>query len=137
MNSLCCLCKGKGHHVRPPDDEWTRTDDDGKQTRPVEWDPSCPLAAVEYVFQHQHMEDVPKRCYPQFLEKSSAGPARLGGKNIGLPSQAAVDFMEVQGLPKFDTNAGRKALARWCKKLNVPYKLSVHIHGDLQGMNLI
>ena len=111
--------------------------DDGKQTRPVQFDPCCPLAAVEFVFQFQHMEDVPKRLYPRFLEKSSGGPARLGDRNIGSPSQAAVDFMVVQGLPKFDTNSGRKALARWCKKLNVPYPLSVHIHGDLQGLSKV
>ena len=106
--------------------------DDGTHSRPITWDPSCPLAAVEYIFQHQLEEDEPKRCYPAYIAKSTAGEARLGVKSIAKPSQAAVDFMEAQGLPRFDTNSGRKGLARWCKHLNVPYELSVHIHGDLE-----
>ena len=107
--------------------------EDGKMTRKLKWDPSCPLAALEFVFQNQLEEDQPKRCYPAFIEKSSSGPARLGARNIGDPSQAAVDFMRSQGLPRFDTNSGRQSLARWCKKLNVPYELSVHLHGDLHA----
>ena len=83
------------------------------------------------MFQYQQDEDVRKRCYPNFIPKSKKGKARYGEKTIGDPSKAAVQFMQAQGLPKFDTNSGRKALARWCKKLNVPYELSVHIHGDL------
>ena len=105
--------------------------DDGTHSRALTWDPSCPLAALEYVFQHQHEEDVPKRCYPLYHRQTTTGGARLGVKNINSPSEAAVKFMEIQGLPRFDTNSGRKALARWCKFLNVPYELSVHIHGDL------
>ena len=125
------MCKDQGCHVRPPEHEWSYMTKDGTHSRDLEWDPSCPLAALEYVWQHQHEEDVPKRCYPAYLPKRTTGPARLAVKNISLPSQAAVDFMQVQGLPLFDTNSGRKALARWCKHLNVPYELSVHIHGDL------
>lgn len=107
-------------------------DKNGNPTRPLEWDPSCPLASLEYVWQHQHQEDRYKRCYPQFLARTKRANARLGEQNIGSPSRAAVEFMQAQGLPKFDTNSGRKALARYCKKLNIPYELSVHIHGDLQ-----
>ena len=75
----------------------------------------------------------PLRCYPKFLKKSKRQRARYGVKNLAFPDKAAVEFMQNQGLPRFDTNSGRKALARWCKFLNVPYQLSVHIHGDLQS----
>ena len=50
----------------------------------------------------------------------------------GTPSKHAVDWMMSQGLPRFDTNSGRKALAKWCKMLHIPYRQSVHIHGDVQ-----
>ena len=121
-----CMCQGD-KHIRPGEYE---LDSDGNPDI-LSWDPRCPVATTEFVFQNQHEEDVPKRCYPNTLAKSTAGEVRYGQKSIADPSEAAVNFMEAQGLPKFDTNSGRKALARWCKKLSVPYELSVHIHGDL------
>jgi hypothetical protein len=120
------MCQGD-KHIRPGEYE---LDSDGNPDV-LSWDPRCPVATTEFVFQNQHEEDVPKRCYPNTLAKSTAGEVRYGQKSIADPSEAAVNFMEAQGLPKFDTNSGRKALARWCKKLSVPYELSVHIHGDL------
>ena len=121
------MCQGE-KHVRPGE-EYT-LDSDGNPDI-LSWDPRCPVATVEFVFQNQLEEDQPKRCYPNTLEKSTLGEVRYGQKSIADPSEAAVEFMQVQGLPKFDTNSGRKALARWCKLLTVPYELSVHIHGDL------
>ena len=122
-----CMCQGE-KHVRPGE-EYT-LDSDGNPDI-LSWDPRCPVATVEFVFQNQLEEDQPKRCYPNTLEKSTLGEVRYGQKSIADPSEAAVEFMQVQGLPQFDTNSGRKALARWCKLLTVPYELSVHIHGDL------
>ena len=126
--------KRQRKHIRPGKDDWACVDADGYPTKPLKWDPRCPLASLEYIFSQQLDEDVPKRCYPAFNPKRKRSDAHLGSKNIGSPSKAAVEFMQVQGLPKFDTNSGRKALARWCKHLNVPYRLSVHIHGDLQRL---
>ena len=121
-------------HIRPGKDDWSYVDDAGYPTKRLKWDPRCPLACIEYLNSLQMEEDVPKRCYPAFNPKRKRSDAGLSIKNIGSPSKAAVEFMQIQGLPKFDTNSGRKALARWCKHLNVPYRLSVHIHGDLQRM---
>ena len=124
-----CLCQGD-KHVRPTEEAY-KLDENGNPDV-LSWDPRCPVATVEFIFQNQLAEDEPKRCYPNTLEKNKAGQGvRYGEKSIAYPAKAAVEFMEVQGLPKFDTNSGRKALARWCKKLSVPYELSVHIHGDL------
>ena len=122
-----CMCQGD-KHVRPGDEY--ELDKDGNPDV-LTWDPRCPVATVEFIFQNQLEEDEPKRCYPNTLATSTAGEVRYGQKSIADPSEAAVEFMEMQGLAKFDTNSGRKALARWCKHLSVPYELSVHIHGDL------
>ena len=122
-----CMCEGD-KHVRPGEEY--ELDEDGNPDH-LTWDPRCPVATMEFVFQNQLEEDEPKRCYPNTVPKSTAGDVRYGAKSIADPSEAAVEFMQVQGLPKFDTNSGRKALARWCKYLSVPYELSVHIHGDL------
>ena len=47
----------------------------------------------------------------------------------------AIAWMVSQGAcleeNQYDTNSGRKSLARWCEALNVPYPESFHIHGDL------
>jgi len=95
------------------------------------FDPVCPIACQEVVWQCQPEEDVPKRNYPNFLPRTKFHEARLGALNIGDPAQAAVEWLKVQGAGEFDHNAGRKSLAGWCHFLDVPYKLSVHIHGDL------
>ena len=47
----------------------------------------------------------------------------------------AIDWMVAQGACTeencYDTNSGRKSLALWCEKLNIPYPESFHLHGDL------
>ena len=128
-----CLCKGKKHR-RPRKDAWSFIDDDGNPSLGVEhlgFDPVCPLACTEMVWQCELAEDQPKRNYPNFLPRSKKYPARLGVLNVGDPAQAAVEWLINQGVGEFDHNAGRKFLAHWCHFLDVEYGLSVHIHGDL------
>ena len=44
-----------------------------------------------------------------------------------------MEWFKMQGLSgEYDTNAGRKSLARWLEKLQVPYEDAVEIHGDLE-----
>ena len=47
----------------------------------------------------------------------------------------AIDWMVSQGAcseeHRYDTNSGRKSLARWCEAIRVPYPESFHVHGDL------
>ena len=128
-----CLCKGK-KHKRPKKNAWSFIDEDGNPSLGVEqlgFDPVCPLACTEMVWQCEHEEDQPKRNYPNFLPRTKKYEARLGALNVGDPAQAALEWLKCQGAGEFDHNAGRKALAHWCHYLDVPYKLSVHLHGDL------
>jgi hypothetical protein len=127
-----CVCKGK-QHVRPCEDAWSYIDDDGNPTRKINWDPSCIMASIEFVQQLQHDEDMPPRCYPNVVERTARRAQRLGDRNVAFPCNAALDWMECQGLPRFDPHSGRKGLGRWCKKLEVIYKISnvIHLHGDL------
>ena len=72
------------------------------------------------------------RIYPKWTK---AGV--FGKKNVGDVSQLANEWLKHQGQTTekgelFDHNSGRKSLARWLEHLNVPYRESVHIHGDLE-----
>ena len=95
----------------------------------LSWDPICPLANQEVIWQFQDEED--RRSYPNFIPRSKYRKARLGALNVGDVAKAAIEWLKHQGVGEFDHNSGRKALARWCKQLNVGYPQSVHIHGDL------
>ena len=128
-----CMCRTKRHR-RPGKNAWSAIDDDGNPTRPLDFDERCPLAALEMVWQCQLEEDQPKRDYPNWVLRSTKSPAWFGARNIGDPTQAALDWMEAQGLETFDHNSGRKALAGYCNLLSIPYGLSVHIHGDLHDV---
>ena len=124
------MCKGK-KHCRPVKNAWSYIDNVGNPTKDLGFDERCPLAAIEMIWQCQLEEDEPKRDYPNWVKKSSKSPGWFGPLNIGDPTLAGLKWMESQGLDMYDHNSGRKALAGWCKKLSVPYTLSVHLHGDL------
>ena len=69
------MCKDTKKHVKPPEDEWAYIDEHGYSNRPegkLSWDPSCPVAAVEFLFQVQTEEDVPKS-FNQMLSPGSFG----------------------------------------------------------------
>ena len=128
-----CMCPGN-RHVRPPPDFHAEIDADGDpKCKKIVWCSTCPLAAVEIIWQLQLEEDESKRCYPKWLPKSMKRAGRLGRSNEHDIAKLANRWMhEAQGLPiYYDHNAGRKSLARWCGHLLVPYCESVHIHGDL------
>jgi hypothetical protein len=129
-----CMCKGS-RHVRPAENSWSYIDEDGNPRKELNFDPSCPLACTEFVWQCQLEEDKGKRDYPNWVKRSKKSAAWYGPLNIGDPAQAAFDWLKAQGvLDDFDHNSGRKALAAWCKLLSVPYIRSVHLHGDLHGV---
>ena len=54
-------------------------------------------------------------------------------QNEGDVIQLAINWMLAQGVTEvgFDTNSGRKSLARWSDHLNIDYELNFFIHGDL------
>ena len=128
-----CLCKGD-KHIRPAEKVWSMFDDDGNPSidlARMKFDPRCPLACTEVIWQCQLEDDVPKRQYPNWIPRTKFRPARLGALNVGDPAEAGLEWLEHQGVGRFDHNAGRKSLAGWCRTLKIPYRLSVHIHGDL------
>jgi hypothetical protein len=58
---------------------------------------------------------------------------RAAKSSQGEPVQHAIDWLKCQGVAKdFDTNAGRKALSRWLRELDILHEESVQIHGDLE-----
>ena len=94
----------------------------------MEWDPTCPIAAKQFINMYP---EVNNRNYPKWLDKSS----KFGKSNISNVVNFANDWMELQGAGTpggYCHNSGRKSLARWLDKLNVTYRWSFEIHGDLE-----
>ena len=58
------------------------------------------------------------------------GSGRYGKSNIDDVAKLAIDWLRVQGAGPFDSNAGRKSLARLTRHLGIPYEQSFPIHGD-------
>ena len=127
-----CRCSGK-HHIPVPKDFCQKIGPDGNPRQGVtfEWETTCPLAALELIWQHQegYVGQQP-RCYGKWL-----GSGSMGTSDRGNVAAFAVAWLRVQGATDdtYDTNAGRKSLARWTRKLLITYRESVPIHGDLQG----
>ena len=122
-----CHCPGK-HHVRPPPTFFAEIRKDGNPRCAVKWCTVCPVAAVEFIFSLQ--ADSTKRCYAKWLDSG-----RMGASNIGDVPAVAINWFVNQGAVtdanRYDRNAGRKSLGRWCGSLHVPYPESFQIHGDL------
>ena len=125
-----CLCDAK-RHVRPPADFYLKIDVEGNPKVAVEWHTTCPLAALEVLWQLQSgpTQGGPRR-YGKWLDSG-----RFGTSNVNDVVAFAIDWFVAQGVcpedVRFDTNAGRKSLGRWTERLKVPYDDSVEIHGDL------
>jgi len=125
-----CHCPGN-QHVSPPSNFYKLIDKDGNPTVPIKWCTCCPLAALELIWQFQSKPGQGgKRCYGKWLTSG-----RFGTSNTGDVAEMAIDWMVSQEAcseeHRYDTNSGRKSLARWCEALQVPYPESFHIHGDL------
>ena len=123
-----CLCPGQSH-VSPPRDFGKHINKNGNPTVAIRWNTACPVACFEFYNSMLKPGDI--RNYPRWLPQG-----RYAGDNVGDPIELALWWFEVQGeMPyyggRFSSNAGRYALARWCQKLNVCYKESFEIHGDL------
>ena len=129
---MVCHCKG-GEHQRPPADFCEEIDMEGNPDDPekVEWCTECPLACLELMWQCQHQAGVPQRCYAKWNE----GSGNFGKKNVNDVVALAIDWLEFQGActedNRYNSNAGRKSLGKWTRRLNVPYEESFQLHGDL------
>ena len=124
--SIWRTCHCPGLHVRPP--AMFTVDKTGQPNSPLTWCSSCPVAVLEFLFSMQWQDK--KRCYPKWLASG-----RFGGSNTKDVAKQAIDWFIAQGVitddVRYDRNAGRKSLARWCSHLNLAYEDSFQCHGDL------
>ena len=123
-----CFCKTKTHR-RPPPNFCEKINLEGNPTVPVPFDTRCPLAALELMWQLQPRElGVEKRCYKKWLDSG-----RYNKRNINDVAVFAIKWLIAQGAPEagFDTNSGRKSLARLTEHLSIAYPHSFQNHGDL------
>ena len=121
-----CFCRSK-KHIPVPKDFCTKIDADGNPTEEFAWCTLCPVAALELIWQLQEKQHQERRCYGKWTG------AKFHAGNIGDVIAFAIEWLKVQGATSetYDSNSGRKALARWTRLLRVPYHESCPIHGDL------
>ena len=124
------VCTCKGAH-KTPSGRAMYVRKDGNPRRTPKWNTTCPVAAMEFIKYHSHGETW--RCYPRWIKEG-----KYGKQNYGDVPSLANRWLTVQGQyadeeqTAFDRNSGRKSLARWLAHLRVPYRDSLHIHGDLE-----
>ena len=123
-----CLCSSRKHVPIPSDieyDRWKR----GNPTEAPTWCTGCPVSAMELLLRLQYplyADDTSGRRWKGRMYRSwSHGKRAFNANNIGSPVGTAVNWVRLMGVKReFDTNAGRKSLARWSLKLNVPYAVA-------------
>ena len=117
-----CFCPGK-KHIRPPARFCEEVDLSGNARVEVKWCTLCPLAALEFMWQHQGRPSAQgrPRCYAKWLPTG-----RYGKSNVSDVAGLAIDWLVSQGATtnRYDSNSGRKSLSRWTRHLNIPYEES-------------
>ena len=127
-----CLCKGKKHRSPPENQKW-ELDANHRPTQPLEWEPTCPIAALEFT---QSFINAGEKCYPKYLEKSQ----RMAKGNFNIKNVVALanEWMGEQGAwhegQPYSNNSGRKSLAKWLSFLSISYRWGFEIHGDLEDV---
>ena len=122
-----CFCKGK-KHTSPPADFGVKIGKDGnpREGEEVTWSTNCPLSCLQLLWQ---LQETPRR-YGKWLNSG-----RFGSSNIADVVGCANDWFVAQGVctaeTAFDSNSGRKCLARWSRHLRLEYKWTFQIMGDL------
>ena len=126
-----CTCEGLTH--KSPTKRQMRVNKEGYPLKAPTWCTECPINAMIFVKHHQRTQEW--RVYPKWTAKGV-----YGKQNYGDVQGLANDWLRVQGQEAdeegrgFDKNCGRKALARWLEHLQIPYRESVNIHGDLEDV---
>ena len=125
-----CMCPGAKH--KPPPSDWIEHLDE--QCNPVdpEWCTVCPVNVFKCI-QDLLPEGEKGRIWPKWLPAQR----RYSHKNVGrtqmIPEAQA--WINAQGGNPdnltFCSNSGRKALGKWCAELQIPYRMSFQLHGDL------
>ena len=116
-----CCCKDQ--HTSPP--EVLILNAEGNPPEPPNWNTVCPLAAMELM---KAVQGETFKIYVKWFPST-----QQFGQNFGDPPSHGNNWLMSQGLPgPFDRSSGRKSLSRWLQHLSVPYRESLHIHGDLE-----
>ena len=127
-----CWCPN-GKHIPPPEDMEYSFDADGNS----DVDTSklctvCPLFTGQ-LFNKMHNTER-WHVYRQWCPKKRGGPG-FGRKNHGNIVNLAMEFARAQGIlgpdESWDSNSGRKALARWLTACGIEYPEGFVMHGDL------
>ena len=124
------VCTCKGTH-KTPTKRQMRVNKDGNPSKTPNWNTSCPIAALEFISYHQRGESW--RCYAKWTKEGCYGKQNYGdvpglaNRWLNAQGQYAGENKEL-----FDRHSGRKSLARWLAFLKIPYRDSLHIHGDLE-----
>ena len=131
-----CMCIGGKHIPLPQDAEYT-IDKKGNLMEPPNWCTCCPVNAMELQFRLQdHLEGErhdDSYSHVRVYRKWDKTRRRAAKDSQGDPVDHALKWLKCQGIERdFDTNAGRKALSRWLRELNILHEESVQIHGDLE-----
>ena len=133
----CCMCPGKKHKGLPEDFEYS-FDNEGTPTMEISWCTSCPVNCMELILKGQFRQaesNCPVWSHCCIYRKWSKSSGRFGKAKQGEIMTLINRWMKVQGVEAdYDTNAGRKSLARWLKTMQVPYEESFEIHGDLEDV---
>ena len=125
-----CHCAG-GEHVGPPEDFWLYVDKEGNPKDGVEitWDTTCPLAALQLVWQTQGEN---KRRYAKW---STVTGRCMPTTNIADPVAFAIDWFVAQGVcpanRRYDHNSGRKCFARLARHCDLEFPAIFQVVGDL------
>ena len=135
-----CWCEN-GRHVSPTLRDRYNLDRSGnpREGCRMGFDERCIIAGFE--FTNLWLERYTKgntlgwRRYPNLVGdgRGKSYEGNIGNKNFGSPIKLALDYMEDEGFPRFDTNCGRKASGKLYTLLNVPYEVSFEQHGDTFG----
>ena len=130
-----CWCEG-GIHRSPTLRDRYNLDQSGNPREGYElgFDTRCIIAGFE--FTNLWLPRDEWRRYPNLVGEGRGKSLKgnVGNGDIGKPINLALEFLVDQGLPKFDSNCGRKASGRMYKHLNIPYEHSFEIHGDGYGV---
>ena len=132
-----CWCEG-GKHCSPTMRDRYNLDGSGnpREGCRMGFDERCIIAGFEFTNlwlpRKSKGNTLGWRRYPNLVGegRGRSSKGNIGNENFGSPIRLALDWMQDEGFPRFDTNCGRKASGKLYRLLNIPYEVSFEVHGD-------
>ena len=123
-----CCCVDSRHVPPSPDDRFViGANGNPRAGMQVSFNPLCPMACLQFL--NLWLEPGARRRYPNW--KKAGG---FGKRNVNDVVAFAIDWALANGVgdpeQPFDSNSGRKCLARWLSDLKLWFEEGVDIHGD-------